>query len=326
MNDIKIFTVGNLSEPTRVDLYLISQIPELTRSSAKLVVMQKLLKVDGNFVKPNFRVSNGARVEVDVGRAEVLLNKDEFAKLQPVKMNIDVVYEDENLIVVNKKSGEVVHPVTSHTDDTLLNGLLYREIEKSKNLSAGDSSRDFPMAGVARIRPIHRLDKDTSGLVLFSKTKPAHEFYSKEFEAREVQKTYYAVVSGDFQEYLKSKTNREFFEVFTYIGRSNVNTKQFQNTSNEKGSPARTKVFFERYWNHPVKKKKTYSLLKLIPETGRTHQLRVHLAGIGFPILGDELYEGENFSRLMLHAYSLKIKLFPSNTEKIFTSKLPREF
>ncbi len=303
-----------LSNQTRVDLYLLSQIPELTRTTAKKIIMEGFLKVDGQKVKPNFRVSNGMKVEIDLQKSHKMLNENEFSKIKPVKMDLEIIYEDEFLIVVNKKTGIVVHPVTSHTDDTLMNGLLYYEMNKNNN------------GTVNRIRPIHRLDKDTSGVILFSKDKEAHEYYSKEFENREVEKTYYAVVSGDFEEYLRSKTDKEFFEVFTYIGRSNLNRKEFMNTSQQKGLPARTRFYFEKHWEHPVKKKKKYSLLKIIPATGRTHQIRVHLKGIGFPILGDELYGGENFSRLMLHAYSLKLKLYKSEEIKIFATKLPKEF
>lgn len=317
MNNIKEFTVQDLNTPTRLDLYLISQIPDLTRTSAKKIIMEGFVLVNGKKEKPNFRVSNEFKVQIDFVKSDTLLNKDEFARLTPTKMNIDVIFEDNNLIVINKKAGEVVHPVTGHTKDTLMNGLLYKEIERSKK----EGREEVP-----RIRPIHRLDKDTSGVILFSKTKEAHEYYSKVFENREVEKTYYAVVKGDFRDYIESKTSREFFEVFTYIGRSNENRKQFYNTNQDKGLPARTKVYFEKYWDHPVKKEKVYSLLKLIPETGRTHQLRVHLEGLGFPIIGDTLYNGENFSRLMLHAYSLKLKTFPEKKIKEFKAELLQEF
>ena len=125
---------------------------------------------------------------------------------------------------------------------------------------------------------------------------------------------------------MRDKTSKDYFEIFTYIGRSNLDKKQFYNTSQDKGLPARTRVYFVKHWNHPVKKGKIYSLLKLVPETGRTHQLRVHLSGVGFPIVGDTLYEGDNFSRLMLHAYSLKLKTFPNEKNSEFNAKLPKEF
>lgn len=317
MNNIHEFTVQNLNVPTRVDLYLISQIAELTRTSAKKIIMEGFVLVNGEKVKPNFRVFNDFKVSIDVKKSDDLLNKEEFSKLVPTEMKLDFIYEDTNLIVLNKKEGEVVHPVTGHVTDTLMNGLLFREIKLSK---------DGNKTEVNRIRPIHRLDKDTSGVILFSKNKEAHEYYSKIFENREVEKTYYAIVKGDFRDYMESKTKKEYFEIFTYIGRSNENRKQFYNTNQEKGLPARTKVYFEKYWQHPVKKGKIYSLLKLVPETGRTHQLRVHLNGVGFPIVGDTLYEGDNFSRLMLHAYSLKLKTFPKNKNSEFTAALPKEF
>lgn len=315
MNNLKTFTVQNLNTPLRTDLYLISQIPELTRTSAKKIIMEGFVKVNGQKIRPNFKLANGYKVNVELNKAENLLNKDEFSRLTPTKMNLNIIYEDRQLIVINKRAGDVVHPVTGHTKDTLMNGLLYREIENSKGKNE-----------VPRIRPVHRLDKDTSGVILFSKTKEAHEYYSKLFENREVEKTYFAVVKGDFRDYMLEKTNREYFEIFTYIGRSNENRKQFYNTSQDKGLPARTKIYFEKYWVHPVKKDKIYSLLKLVPETGRTHQLRVHLNGIGFPILGDALYEGDNFSRLMLHAYSLKLKLYPKGKTGEFIAPFPNEF
>jgi 23S rRNA pseudouridine1911/1915/1917 synthase len=313
--NIKILA-ENLSKTERVDLYLLSQRPDVTRTSIKHVIMSGLVKVNGESIRPNYKIRNGDLVELDWEKADDLINAENLTRLKPSKLHVDLVYEDEDLIVVNKPDGIVVHPVYGHTEDTLMNALVNYILDKSDKVTG------------VRLRPVHRLDKDTSGVILFSKNLKAHEYYSRLFENHKIEKTYYAVVKGDFQKFIQQKSSEEYFEVFTYIGRSRFDDRKYANVDSRAGLPARTRIYFENFWEAPPTsrlRKSIYSLVKLIPETGRTHQLRVHLSGLNFPIVGDPIYSNIPFQRLMLHAFSLKLKN-QKNEDVKFEAKLPSLF
>jgi len=303
---IKKYIVQKKDQGKRLDQVVLSLLPNITRTSSKKLLMDGIIKVNDEQLRPNYKVKEQDLITYNEEGIDKFLNLEDHSYIKPVKMDIEVIYEDDNTLVVNKPSGLTTHPVPGHREDTLLNGLVHYQNEN--NLSG-------------KLRPVHRLDKDTSGVILFAKSKEAHDFYSKQFEQNKVQKTYYAVVKGDFRKYLKDR-NKEYIIVQNYLARSTKNRKLMVSVSPQLGQVAVTNIFFEKYWKGL---KGTYSLVKVEPKTGRTHQIRVHLAGLRFPVVGDPFYSRERYKRLMLHAYSLVIKNFEGE-EITFTAKLPDSF
>lgn|SRR5690606_586984 len=303
---IKKYIVQKKDQGKRLDQVVLSLLPNITRTSSKKLLMDGIIKVNDEQLRPNYKVKEQDLITYNEEGIDKFLNLEDHSYIKPVKMDIEVIYEDDNTLVVNKPSGLTTHPVPGHREDTLLNGLVHYQNEN--NLSG-------------KLRPVHRLDKDTSGVILFAKSKEAHDFYSKQFEQNKVQKTYYAVVKGDFRKYLKDR-NKEYIIVQNYLARSTKNRKLMVSVSPQLGQVAVTNIFFEKYWKGL---KGTYSLVKVEPKTGRTHQIRVHLAGLRFPVVGDPFYSRERYKRLMLHAYSLVIKNF-GGEEITFTAKLPDSF
>lgn len=308
----KLFNVEEKDSGKRIDLFILEKDATLTRTSAKKLIMEGLINADGQVVRPNFRVRPGNVVEYKQSESKKFIDSSDLTEIVATKMPIDVIYEDSNIILVNKPAGLVIHPVYNHKDDTLLNGLTFYFQQKKEQV---------------KVRPVHRLDKETSGVILFTKNKDSNEFYSKLFENHNIEKTYYAVVKGDFADFMQRKNRPDMFEYFTYISKEKTVNKAYMNTSKEMGLPARTKFFFSRYFEH-AHDDRVYSLVKVMPLTGRTHQIRVHLSSLGFPILGDLIYSKTTYKRMMLHAYSLKIPVVTSKgqEERVFVAELPKEF
>lgn len=291
-NSVKI---DKENEGQRLDLFLNFHTKIHTRSAVKKQINDGNVKVNGVIEsRANYKVRDGDEIIYDF-----VLEDDALKEIVPENIDLNIVYEDQHLIVVNKPVGMVVHPATSNWSGTLLNALYYhyRELKNTGN--------------EVRSGLVHRLDKDTSGLILVSKTNEGLWYYSKLFAERNIEKTYIAVVKGNFPQ----KIGDTEIEIDNYIGRNSVNRKKFAKVPPSKGRRAITKVEFMQllYLNG-----KEYSLLKVSPKTGRTHQIRVHLSGIGLPILGDKVYgKGNHYSRLMLHAWKLHLVLL-SGEEKTF--------
>ncbi len=342
------YKVENLEIPTRLDLYILTINPTLTRSSAKKIVINQRVLVNNEIKLSNYRVRNGDVIEIllkqdnantstlnsnnDSNRSKLASNKDvknnfkafpntnfdiddlDLKTIKATKLPLRIIYEDNDIIVIDKKAGVVVHPVYKHMDDTLINGLAYYFSKKRENV---------------KIRAVHRLDKETSGVIVFSKNLKAHEALSSQFVKREISKIYYAVVIGDFKEYLNKK-HKDSIEIISYIKRMGDSLKRkYVSTNDQKGDISITNVSFVRYWEYErlnrIYKNTKFSLLRVEPKTGRTHQIRVHLSESGFPILGDIIYSESTFKRMMLHAKSIKLKLL-DNSIKTFTTELPSDF
>jgi 23S rRNA pseudouridine1911/1915/1917 synthase len=219
-------------------------------------------------------------------------------------IKLKIVFEDDDVVVIDKPADLTVHPIKPEQDDTLVNGLLtyYPEIEK-----VGDDS----------LRPgiVHRLDKDTSGLIMVAKNNSAFEYLKKQFQQRKVIKKYLALVIGKVKDKKGTITKA--------ISLSRKDRKKRSALLDNKSKPAWTEYLV-------IKIFKDYSLLEVYPKTGRTHQIRVHLASIGHPIAGDKQYKfkrqpcPENLSRQFLHAAYLKFQL-PSGKIMEFKSELPKD-
>jgi 23S rRNA pseudouridine1911/1915/1917 synthase len=317
MNNIKEVKILKDSDGKRADLALLDFMPELTRTSAKKIFVEGIVKVNELEVKPNYKVNEGDTLCIDLAKINAYLNQTSNSVIKPSFEKISIIFEDKNIVVVNKPEGIVSHPVTGHREDSVLNRLVGRN---------PPSSPPFIKEGKGgfvgtKLRLVHRLDRDTSGVLLVAKNIEAQQFYSWQFEHGKAHKTYYAVVEGDFKKYLRKK-NQDSLQVTTYISRVNNNEKIYHNTSAEKGLLAKTKFYFIDYW---YGLNGQYALVKCEPETGRTHQIRVHLSSIGFPIVGDPWYQGIRYKRLMLHAFKLAVTDKNENQQE-FRADLPKEF
>lgn len=277
-------------ENVRIDKYLASKT-DYSRETITKMLAEEYILVNGKSIKASYKVKVG----------DVILIKDGFVKemsLEATKMEIDIVYEDEYLMVINKDSGVVVHPGAGNSNDTLVNGLLYY----NKTLSKGEEFRP----GI-----VHRLDKDTSGLMIVAKDDKTHELLADDFKNKRIHREYIALLDGVFPQ--------KKAIIDAPIGRSKQYFDKMEVCKDGKKAITNLEV---------IKKYKDYTLVKLVLETGRTHQIRVHLAYIGYPVHNDPVYSNKvctDFGQFLHSAY-LKFK-HPITGEVLeFNSKLPEEF
>ncbi len=278
------------NEGIRIDSYLSEKL-ELSRSKVQKLIKEDKVKVNGKIVNNSYLVKIDDEIIVDD-------NLDYSINVEAEDIPLDIVYEDDDLLIINKESGMVVHPAPGHYTGTLVNALLY----KYKNL-AGDKFRP----GI-----VHRLDKDTSGLMIVAKNEEMLEKISLMISKKEVERKYLAIVDG----LIKHDTG----EIDAPIGRDRNNRQKMAVTDvNSKEAITHFKVL-ERFNNN------TY--IECILDTGRTHQIRVHLAYIGYPVNNDPLYgKGKctDFGQ-MLHSYSIKFNHPRTGKEIKYEVEPPKEF
>ena len=280
----------------RLDKYLAKIDTNLTRSFIQKLIEDNNVLVNGETTKSSYKVLKDDIITIK----EIIPQTDN--KLEPQKMIIDIIYEDNDLVIVNKEKGMVVHPGNGNPDGTLANAIL----EHCRGSLSG-------IGGTIRPGIVHRIDKDTSGLVIIAKNDKAHLNISKQIQERKVTKTYIALVRGNVRE------NEATIDM--PIGRSTKDRKKMAVLKNGKEAITHFKV---------LKRYDGFTLLELKIETGRTHQIRVHLAEIGFPIVGDIVYSnGKNpfgIQGQMLHAARLEF-IHPSTKQKVeFEAPLPEYF
>ena len=280
----------------RLDIFLTEIQADITRSYIKKLIETERVTVNGAPAKAHYKLKEGDRVEVEVPDPEPLEVKPE-----PIPLNI--VYEDASLIVIDKLPGMVVHPAPGHSGGTLVNALLHH----CHDLAG--------IGGVERPGIVHRLDKDTSGLIVAAKTEACMQSLTRQFKERDIHKAYLAMAKGTFE----SKTGT----IDVPIGRHKTHRKKMS-THAPAGREAQT-----RY--EVIRQLDGYAYLRLFPRTGRTHQLRVHLASIGHPILGDRLYGGTlgpglpQIARQALHAHRLELTHPVTGNLLQFESPLPSD-
>ena len=244
------------SQQMRLDKYLAEQFPEQTRSYLQKLIKDGEVLVNGKCVKTGFQLSKGDEVSVNIPEPKEL-------DVEPQEMDLDIVYEDEDVILINKPKGMVVHPAPGHTTDTLVNGLLYH---CKDNLSG--------INGVARPGIVHRIDRDTTGILIVCKNDMSHNSIAAQLKEHSITRRYRALVHGNVK--LDQGT------VEGPIGRHPVDRKKMA-INERNGKPAVTHyTVLERFGN--------YTLIECVLETGRTHQIRVHMTSIGHPLVGDEVY------------------------------------
>ena len=260
----------------RLDIFLSHQIG-LTRSRVSRLIDDGLVSVNSKGAKAGYRVKPEDRIFVKVPDVEELTAR-------PENIPLDIVYEDKDIIVINKPRGCVVHAGPSHATGTLVNALLYH----CRDLSG--------IGGKSRPGVVHRLDKDTTGLVIFAKNDGAHQGLLEQFRERTVKKKYLALVHGE----VKSDSG----EINAALGRHPVYRKKMAVIRSEKLKKREALTYYR-----VLKRFKGYTLLELDLKTGRTHQIRVHLAHIGHPVVGDETYSKKKdpfgVKGQLLHASSL---------------------
>ncbi len=291
--DVLEFIVLKEDEFTRLDKYIVSH-SDLTRSRIQQLIEEQAILVNNKSEKANYKVKVNDVITLKYPQETSMEAKAE-------KMDLDIRYEDHDVIVINKEKGIVVHPANGNQSNTLVNGLLYH----CKDLSG--------INGVLRPGIVHRIDKDTTGLLICAKNDKAHLSLSEQLSKKEVSRMYYALVHGVIE--------HDFGTIDAPIGRD-VKDRQKMAVTATNSKEARTHFrVIERFKNH--------TLVECRLETGRTHQIRVHMQYIGYPLVGDEKYSYrktvQGFGQF-LHAFSLTFT-HPTSKEKITVeAPLPQYF
>ena len=273
----------------RIDKYL-SNHTTYSRTTIDKMLKENLILVNNKQVKPSYKVEINDSISIP----------DDYIKEQdinPTKMDLNIIYEDNDLMVIDKPSGLVVHPGAGNYDNTLVNGLIYYTT---------DLSEDDIRPGI-----VHRLDKDTSGLMLVAKNNKTHELLSEMFKKHDVKRSYIALLDGVLP--------HEEVKVDAPIGRDKTNRKKMMIRKDGKEAITHVKVL-KRYKNN--------TLVELNLETGRTHQIRVHMKYIGYPIFNDPVYNKEVIKGYgqFLHSYKISFN-HPTTNKKIeYQIDIPKTF
>ncbi len=289
--------VNKEDENNRIDSYLTKKKDGISRVAVQRLMEEEKILVNGKKTKPSYRIQENDEITIEE-------EKPKEIELKAQDIPIEIIYEDKDIIVVNKPKGMVVHPANGNPDGTLVNAIM---------AICKDS-----LSGIGgEIRPgiVHRIDKDTSGILIVAKNDKAHINLSEQIKNHEVQKTYLAIVRGIVKEN-EATINMP-------IGRSTRDRKKMAVTKNGRKAITHFKVI-ERFSKHNC------TLLEVKIETGRTHQIRVHLSQIGYPIIGDMVYSnGKNewgIQGQCLHAKSLKFKHPIAEKEMFLEAELPAYF
>ncbi len=292
---METYIVKQEDQGKRLDTYISNQNNDLTRTAVQRLIEQEKILVNGKKRKVAYKVTEGDMVIIEETEAQMI-------ELKAQEIPIDIIYEDSDIIVVNKPKGMVVHPANGNPDGTLVNAIM---------AICKDS-----LSGIGgEIRPgiVHRLDKDTSGLLIVAKNDKAHVNMSEQIKNHEVKKTYIALVRGIVKE------NEATIDM--PIGRSRSDRKKMAVDKNGRNAVTHIKV---------LKRYDKYTLLEINIETGRTHQIRVHLSHIGYPIIGDYIYSnGKNEFGVVgqcLHAKCLEFKHPVTGKEMKLEAPLPDYF
>ncbi len=304
------FIVSDLeNQKTRLDKWLAEQISDLSRSHAASLIEANHVKVNGVGAKSSYVIKNADIIEVTLPEVE-------STELVPVDIPIDVRFEDEDLLVVNKPSGLVVHPAAGHHQDTLVNALLFHV-------------KDLSMKNQKRPGIVHRIDKETSGLLVIAKNDLAHEKLASQFKNKTSHRVYYAVVSG--------VVKKDSGTISSYLMRNPSDRKKYSSLRqknkivNQYGGDIENAKWAVTHYQ-VIHRTSKMTLIKLRLETGRTHQIRVHLSELGHPIIGDAIYGysaknqlPKDLTRFYLHAAELGF-LHPRTSSPLsFTVDWPEE-
>lgn len=290
-----IFIIEEDMEGERIDKFIPSVCENLTRSYVAKLIKERLVFVNGKVVKASYSLNEGDKVEFEVPKAQE-------PSIEPEDIPLDILYEDEDVIVVNKPKNMVVHPAAGHYSGTLVNALLFHCKDSLSGIN-----------GVMRPGIVHRIDMNTTGSVIICKNDKAHNFIAEQLKEHSIKRCYHAIVNGVLKE--------DELTIDKPIGRNPNDRKKMAIVQSGKNAVTHVKVLkrFEKY---------TYVECRL--ETGRTHQIRVHMASIGHPLLGDDVYSNVKspfkLEGQCLHAKTLGF-VHPTTGEYIETdAPLPEYF
>ncbi|KXZ39586.1 23S rRNA pseudouridine1911/1915/1917 synthase [Alkalithermobacter thermoalcaliphilus JW-YL-7 = DSM 7308] len=293
--DIREFIVSEEEEGLRLDVFLSNELGEMSRSYIQKLIKDKMVNVNDKYEKPSYLVKEDDSIQVSIPEPKVL-------KVEPEDIPIEIVYEDDDVIVINKPQGMVVHPAPGNYSGTLVNALLY--ICKGKLSSIN---------GVIRPGIVHRIDKDTSGLLMVAKNNTSHNFLAQQLKDHTITRKYEMICHGVLKD--------DKITVDAPIGRHPVDRLKMAVVSNGKNAVTHFSV---------IKRFEKYTHVQASLETGRTHQIRVHSSYIKHPLLGDPVYGPRNckfnLKGQVLHAKTLGF-IHPTTKEYMeFTSDLPDYF
>lgn len=282
----------------RLDAYLSENFDDVTRSYIK-----KLIENGGVLVNHEIKKSGYSLKENDV--ITVKFPDDECSNIEAENIPLDIIYEDSDIIIVNKEKGMVVHPANGNYSGTMVNSLMHSHKDKLSSIN-----------GVIRPGIVHRIDKDTSGILVVAKNDNAHKNLSEQFKRHTINRKYIALVKGIIKE--------DKLDINLPIGRSSKDRKKMAVTDKNSKNAITHILVLKRFYNSNL------TLIEANLETGRTHQIRVHMSYFGHPLLGDEVYgKKDNIFKVqgqMLHAKILGF-LHPTTNEYIeFESNIPKEF
>lgn len=288
-----IIDVSDEETGERIDSFL-SGKTEFTRTRIQQLIKDRNITVNGKPTKSSYKIEENDEIIIEVPEVET-------TEIKPENIKIDIVYEDSDIAVINKQAGLVVHPAHGHYSGTLVNAILYH----IKDLSG--------INGEIRPGIVHRLDKDTSGLIVIAKNDKVHTALTEMFQEKKIRKTYLAI--------LKGKLNKSEGKIVTQIGRDKNDRKKMTVIDDiTKGKNAITNY-------RVISQNNLFTLVKINIETGRTHQIRVHMRYLGYPILGDSVYgRKDNEKRQMLHAYKLEFIHPVTGRQMEFIGEIPEDF
>ncbi|MCX7910649.1 MAG: RluA family pseudouridine synthase [Endomicrobia bacterium] len=288
----KVFKVEDIEMPIRIDKYLSSKLKDYSREYIKALCYKNLVKLNDRYVQPDHKVKKNDIIEIFLPeRKDYIIG--EIKDLQ-------IIYEDEDILVINKPPFLKVHPAKTFDSEITLVDILSQKIPQAQ---------DWPLN---RAYLVHRLDKETSGVLIVAKTPQAQYFLANQFKKREVKKTYHAIVFGEMKQ---------------SEGKIIAPIRKDRNISKVDGVGKEAITVFKC-----LSKNNGFSYLEIYPLTGRTHQIRTHLSFIGYPIIGDVIYKGINkigtikIPRVMLHAYSIEFIHPRRNLWQKYIADYPEDF
>jgi 23S rRNA pseudouridine1911/1915/1917 synthase len=302
LSDKLIFTVEGDEISERLDKSITTRLVSFSRVKIQQLIKEGHVQINGKVGKPAYRLEAGDVVNVDL--IDSIIAPDVSAEAQPEAIPLEVLYEDADLAAINKPAGMVVHPAVGHTEGTLVNALLSRWPQVAF------------VGGEGRAGIIHRLDKETSGVILIAKTEPARLNLMAQFANRTVQKRYLALVEGE--------PATQTGNIEAPLDRDPVLRKKMKVVKG--GREALTNFHVLENYNY---NNASFALLECFPKTGRTHQIRVHMAFINHPIVGDTIYgrrkQSLKLGRHFLHAEAITLTLPSTNESITLHAPLPAE-
>lgn len=292
MPEKKLIVVKSENANERLDKFLCESCPDLSRGLVQKLIKDGEVVVNESISKSGYKLKDKDKVLVSIPELEELIAK-------PENIPLDIIYEDEDLIVVNKEQGMVTHPASNLYEGTLVNALLYHCKDSLSGIN-----------GILRPGIVHRLDKETSGLIIACKNDKSHKVIAEAIKNREIKRSYYAIVHGNVK-HANGKINKP-------IGRHKTQRHKMAIVQGGRVAITRWEV---------LKSLDKYTLLECNLETGRTHQIRVHMTSLHHPIVGDSTYgKKDDKNLMMLHSFRLVFKHPTTNEEIKLETPMPKRF